>query len=600
MKKLLAIPLILLTLPSTLLGQSKPVEKDKPLFITHVNVIDATGAPVKPDMTVVITGDRITLIKKSSKARVPDGAHVIDAKGKFLIPGLWDMHVHWYDERSLPLFIANGVTGVRQMFGQPLHLEWRKRFEKGELLGPRQFIASPIVDGLNATWPGSIKVDSEEEARRAVRQIKEQGYDFVKIYDGLRREVFFAIADESKKQGISFGGHMLRRVTAIEAIEAGQRTFEHLNSFNNLTLECSSAEAELREERTRIFAALKTETDPLKRAAEWKRFEQKLIDSHDPKKAAALFARFAKNQTWQSPTLTVLRAVAFGDDPAFRNDARLKYMPRSIQAQWLPENDFRFRFNTADDWETAKLSYRHGLEIVREMRGAGVKFLAGTDALNPFCFPGFSLHDELALLVEGGLTPMEALQAATLNPAIYMGKSETLGTVETGKFADLVLLDANPLNDIGNTKRIAAVIVAGKLFDRAQLDGMLANAEKIASLKSIAEALFQTIEKHDVANAVQQYRELRSKQPDAYEFGEDELNGLGYRLMLAKKVKDAIEIFKLNVEAYPQSGNAYDGLAESYMLNGDNELAIESYKKSLELDPQNLNAGEMLKKLGAK
>lgn len=597
MKKWLVLQLMLFTLSFILLGQAKPGKEPQPLVLTHVNVIDVTGAPVKADMTVVITGDRIISIDRAAKARVPQGARVVDVRGKFLVPGLWDMHVHWYDERFLPLFIANGVTGIRQMSGTQLHLDWRQKSERGELLAPRQFIASPIVDGTDAVWPDSIKVGNEEEARRAVRQIRDNGYDFVKVYSALRRDVYFAIADEAKNQGISFGGHLPYQVSALEASEAGQKHIEHLS---NLTLSCSSAESELRQERVRVSAASETQADQNSSRLARRRFERQVLATYDEKKATALFERFAENQTWQCPTLTVKRAIAFLGDARFRNDPRLRYMPKSVRDLWQPENDFRFRSYTAEDWDLARRNYLRGFEMLRAMRRAGVRFLAGTDVLNPFCFPGFSLHDELALLVKAGLTPMEALQAATINPAVFMGKSGSLGTIERGKIADLVLLDANPLDNIGNTKRIAAVLVAGKLFDKAQLDGMLANAEKVANLKSIAEALFQTIEKQDVVTAIRQYRELKAKESDAYEFGEDELNSLGYRLLGAKKVKDAMEIFKLNVEVYSQSANAYDSLAESYMVNGDKELAIQNYKKSLELDPRNNNAIEMLKKLGAK
>jgi hypothetical protein len=274
-------------------------------------------------------------------------------------------------------------------------------------------------------------------------------------------------------------------------------------------------------------------------------------------------------------------------------------MPGSIRATWLPENDFRFSSYVAEDWELARQSYLREFELVREMRRAGVGFLAGTDALNPYCFPGFSLHDELALLVQAGLTPMEALQAATINPAVYMGRSDQLGTVAKGKLADLILLDANPLNDIGNTKRISAVFLGGRLFDKSQLDGILAGAEKIASLKSIADAIRPILEKEGLQAAIQRYRELKASQADAYDFAESQLNSLGYRLLKANKIKEAIDVFELNVANFPDSGNAYDSLAEAYMANGDNELAIKNYKKSLALDAKNANAVEMLKKLGA-
>jgi adenine deaminase len=231
------------------------------------------------------------------------------------------------------------------------------------------------------------------------------------------------------------------------------------------------------------------------------------------------------------------------------------------------------------------------------MRRAGVKFIAGTDLANPYCFPGFSLHDELGLLVQAGLTPMEALQAATYNAAEFLGMRDSLGTVEAGKIADLVLLDANPLEDIGNTRKIAAVVVGGKYYPKNSLDEMLAKVEAIANLTSIAEPLLKTITEKDVESAIRQYYELKAAQPDAYDFSEEELNSLAYKLFQMKKLKEAIEVCKFNVELHPQSFNAYDSLAEAYMINGDKELAIKNFEKSLELNRFNWNAVKMLKKL---
>ncbi len=212
-------------------------------------------------------------------------------------------------------------------------------------------------------------------------------------------------------------------------------------------------------------------------------------------------------------------------------------------------------------------------------------------------FPGFSLHDELGLLVEAGLTPMEALQAATSGPAEYFGTREAIGTIEPGRAADLVLLEANPLADIRHTKRIAAVIAAGRLIDRSGLEAILGRAERTASLKSIAERLWVTIEKDGLAAALSEYRTLKV-QPQDYEFGEDELNSLGYRLLGRKMADAAIAILTLNTEAFPTSANAFDSLGEAYLASGDTERARASYRRSLELDPRNTNAAAVLDRLG--
>jgi hypothetical protein len=178
------------------------------LAFTHAAAIDVAAGRVMPDMTVIVTAGRISAVGKSSTLRVPKGAQIVDASGKFLIPGLWDMHVHIADEQELPLYVANGVTGVRVMWGLPVHHEWRMAIESGSLTGPRMFIGSRIVDGPLPVWSESISVRNEQEAREAVRQARAEGAEFIKVYEVLPREAFFALVDESKKQGLSFAGHV--------------------------------------------------------------------------------------------------------------------------------------------------------------------------------------------------------------------------------------------------------------------------------------------------------------------------------------------------------------------------------------------------------
>ena len=231
MKKIILLPLLVLAV--LVLDLTSSSTQLKPLVFTHVTIIDVTGAPAKSDMTVAITGNRITELGPSTDMRVPQGAQVVDATGKFLIPGLWDMHVHWYryDKAFLQLFPINGVTGVRVMWGGPTHFEWRKEIEEGALLGPRMSIAGNILDGPRPIWPGSMAISNEAEARQAVFSTKQQGYDFVKVYSLLSRDAYFAIADEAKKQRIPFAGHVPQLVTVAEASDAGQKSVEHLTGI---------------------------------------------------------------------------------------------------------------------------------------------------------------------------------------------------------------------------------------------------------------------------------------------------------------------------------------------------------------------------------
>jgi len=585
------LTLLCLLAPSLYLaGQQGPSSTPQPLVFTHVTVIDATGANAKPDMTVVIIGDRVREIANSETIRPAKNAEIVDATGKFLIPGLWDMHVHWYDKDYLPLFIASGVTGVRQMFGAPEHYQWRKEIEAGQLVGPHMLIASPIVDGPKPVWPGSIAVSNASEGRQAVMEIKRSGADFVKVYSLLPRDAYFAIADESKKEGIPFEGHVPDSISVEEASNAGQRTIEHLTGVLNA---CSSREAELR------GLAQETEGQPSSArfaGPKYRERQELALGTYSPEKAEILFGEMKKNQTWQCPTLTVLRSWAYSDTPSFTNDPRLKYIPRDIASSWDPKADIFLKAMTADDWALSKRVFSKELEIVGAMHRAGVQILAGTDTLNPFCLPGFSLHDELGLLVQSGLTPMQALQAATLNPAHFLGRDKDFGTIARDKIADLVLLDANPLDDIGNTRTISAVVFSGKLLSRASLDGMLAKIEALASRKPVGDVLLQTIREQNVEAAIKQYHDLKTTQPNLYDFGEGALSEIAERLEGMKRFKEARRIFELNVEANP-SYYTYDSLGEDCVSAGDKDCAVKNFRKALELSSHDTNAIEGLRKL---
>jgi imidazolonepropionase-like amidohydrolase len=443
-----------------------PFMKAQTLAIQHVTVIDATGKPAQPDMTVVVERDRIATVGAARKVRIPKGAPVIDGKGKFLIPGLWDMHVHGAaDSRSAwsyRLDLANGVVGVREMFGPPDANAWRAKHVAEDGPSPRVYLASPIVDGPMPVWRNSIVASNATEGRQAVAQQKEQGADFIKVYSKLPRDAYFAIADEARARGIPFAGHVPGSVTAAEASDAGQKSMEHLFG---VTIACSAQEEGLLAEAQAAVGA--TFYGIFARA----------IESYDENKAQYLFARFVKNGTWQCPTLTVLRSVTRLTDAGFKDDQRLKYVPKATKASW---GTAAFIGMPPAGQAALKTFFDGNIRIVGAMHRAGVGIVAGTDTMNPYCFPGFSLHDELSLLVEAGLPPMAALQASTKEAARFMGQLDQRGTIEPGKIADLVLLDRDPLADIHNTRSIRAVVLGGKLMPRAALDAMLTEAEASA------------------------------------------------------------------------------------------------------------------------
>jgi imidazolonepropionase-like amidohydrolase len=444
------------------------------IALTHVSLIELDSGRIRNDQTVMVAGERIARVGKASNIALPPGTVVIDATNKFVIPGLWDMHVHG---TAIPyfsqLYIANGVTGVRDMFTPMDRIAAERKAIRDGKPGPRIVAAGRIVDGPKPYWPGSVSAKDADEGRQAVATVKEEGSDFVKVYSLLPRDAFFAIAKEAKRQGLAFAGHVPETVSAAEASDAGQRSIEHMTG---VLTGCSSSETEL--------------LHPDQSIPRVQRIASQIavqLETYDDRKAHALFARFKRNHTWQCPTLTVLHNIACLNDGSLVGDARLRYLPPEAVGFWDPKRDMRFTNAPASFWTNMQKAERKCQVLVKEMRRAGVEFLAGTDVLNPYCFPGFSLHDELARLVDAGLTPLEALQAATLNPACYLQRKRDLGSVKAGRLADLLVLDANPLEDIHNTRKIRAVFANGLYYDREALDKLLSNAESAAKSQAKVE-----------------------------------------------------------------------------------------------------------------
>lgn len=437
------------------------------LAFVHVNVIDATGSPVQPDMTVVVEGQQITQVVKGSP--IPKDARVIDARGKYMIPGLWDMHVHeifgdWVpeNEQITPLlFVANGITGVRDMGGDLDALkQWRADTASGKMIGPRMVISGPMLDGPVPEFPSSVQIKNAADGRKAVDDLVKAGADFIKFQSLIPRDGYFSAVDEAKKLGIVFVGHVPDAVRAVEASNAGQKSIEHLTGvFEG----CSTVEDEL----------MKQPRGPGR---------GRFLSTYDPARAKSLIALFVKNQTWQVPTLYWERGEWLIEQTSAGPDPLEKYAPVAWKQRTWP----MFTSEIGKHWSTDPFADRERfvqkeLEMVGEMNRAGVPILAGTDtAAGVRVYPGFSLHEELALLVQAGLSPMQALQTATRNPGKFLGLADS-GTIAKGKRADLVLLDANPLDSIANTKKIRSVVLDGRYFSREDLDELLHRVERAAA-----------------------------------------------------------------------------------------------------------------------
>lgn len=456
-----------------------------PLAVTHVTLIDATGADPKPDVTVVVVEQKIESITPSATARLPSNAQLVDGTGKFLIPGLADFHLHLTGAGEptgsrdffLPLLLANGITTVRDMGGYLESLApLRHDIHSGKRIGPEIFFPGPYLDGDPPSFQPSLVVTNAAQAMDDVKSLATQGVDFIKVQSILSRTAYFAIADAAKQQHISFVGHVPDRVTAAEASDAGQKSIEHLTGVLRA---CSSDEPRLMEEQFRGAPKKETPRGSQARQAAW---ERELLSTYSEKTCDALIAKFVANHTWQTPTLVLLRHDAY---PTPQSDAavagELRYVPKFIASKWQQSRQKQDRLASPVEFDLRNQLFARSSQVVAQIQAAGVGILAGTDSAAPELVPGFSLHEELVLLTQAGLPPMQALQSATKNPADFMGIGQKQGTIEVGKNADLLLLDANPLDDIRNTEKIRALVIHGRLLDRTLLDKLLANAAAFAA-----------------------------------------------------------------------------------------------------------------------
>ena len=433
--------------------------------ITGVTVVDPSNAtPLTADQTIIVAGDQIREVGPSASVRIPSGARVIDGRGKFAIPGLWDMHVHFMNTgvNALPVLVVNGVTSVREMGGYiDSTRAWQARMAAGTLVGPRIKTAGPILESPRylanvrvrdsslggrlapRILPYRIGVADSADARRAIDSLVKLRVDFVKIRGVATPQSYAAILAEAKRAGLMVAGHPPGVIPNAAAAAAGQRVIEHGFLPPNSVLSDSAR--------------------------------------------AAFYATFARSGTWYTPTLAVSRSVTIGRDSADRlifgpdaihRDPGRRYASDWLLAWWRMQVDERQNFNEPTR-EANERAYRSSAADVRAMRDAGVPILAGTDAGSVLVYPGFSLHDELRLLVEdAGLTPREALYAATVAPAKLFAMESRLGTIAAGKIADIVLLDADPVASVRNTTRISSVVLGGRHLDRAALDGLLRSVER--------------------------------------------------------------------------------------------------------------------------
>lgn len=465
-----AVALLAVSLALAACGGPEPAPQPVDLLIPDVRVVDVEAGAVLEGRTVAVRDGRVAAVWEAGA--VPAGLEAdrtLPGEGRYLVPGLWDAHVHFRggeelreaNRSLLALYPVNGVTTVRDAGGDltPALLAWRDSIAEGRLLGPRLLTSGPKLDGPEPGWPGSIALDDPGRVPAALDSLEALGADYVKLYDGsMSPEVFMAAVREAEARGMTVTGHMPLGVDFLEAVEAGLDGTEHLYyAFKGTRANRDEVTRGVRAGELGFWDALWT-----------------MLDAGDPGAEAEVFAAMADHGTAVVPTLHIGDVLATVERDDHSGDPELAYVPRAVVDTWAgrvesarrsPE-EVRERRRRLEDLMDA---------LVAPMHQAGVTVLAGSDAgpFNSYTYPGFALHAELEALVEVGLSPAEALRAATSAPADFMGLGDELGRVGPGYRADLILLDQNPLEDISATRSVSAVILQGRdVLDRATLEGV--------------------------------------------------------------------------------------------------------------------------------
>ncbi|WP_428266882.1 amidohydrolase family protein [Haliangium sp.] len=438
--------------------------RDDVLALVDVHVVPMDREQILTNHTVLIRGQRIEAVGPMAEIPVPPQATVIEGHGRYLLPGLIDMHVHLFGAREMPLYVANGVTTVRNMAGSPAHLALREKIQTGELMGPTIHTMGPLIDGDPPYWPGSVTIANPAAAPALIAEQKAAGYDFIKLYMNLEPAPYRALVAAARAQGMKIAGHVPSRVGMSEVLAAPLDSLEHLWGY---FLDAETGAAVAADRHATIVAEARSWAD---------------VDDAQMK---ALAEALAAAKVWSCPTLTVRRRLRSAADPeALTTLTHGRYISPQLRALWgtTPMSDL-----SPEGYDALAASYDPMQRMTRALRDAGARILLGTDTPNPLIVPGFSVHDELASLVGAGLTPYQALRAGTRDAAEFLGVLDDRGTVTTGRRADLVLVRGDPLVDVGHAAQIEGVVLRGQWLPPERLQQML--DDMVASFSSEAPKL---------------------------------------------------------------------------------------------------------------
>ena len=543
----------------------------------HVNVVPMDRERIVGDQTVIVRDGRIAEMGAADGIEVPKDARSIDGRGQYLMPGLADMHAHLYTPQEFPLYLAHGVTTVFNLWGKPAHLMWREKIARGEWLGPTIHTCGPII----------FRAETADEARRIVEAQSKAGYDSIKIYNDVSKVAYPVLIETARRNKMLVVGHIPRAV-GLEGVLKARQPIAHAEEFIYTFFDWNV------EDEGRIPAAVAATRE-----------------ANVPVTLTLVFYDHMLRQA--------------GDLTTFLARPEMKYLAPWARVLWGPGLN---RYNPANSspaslrWAEKSLAFQKTL--ARSLHQAGVKILAGTDAMTPGAVPGFSLHEELGIMAGLGFTPFEAIETATRNAAEFLSPGKDFGTVAVGQRADLILLKENPLADLANLQHRAGVMVHGDWRTEVQFQEMLddvpaayARAEQTVQplLAGDPARLLGYIDESDpfayvalaaVANRIAEqgaaqfsefFREIYARRPDAELSAEINVSALAHRMFQLKKSGEAIALLVMNAEAHPKSAPAHARLAAAYRANGDKALAVESCRKALAIDPQLAGATEMLEQL---
>jgi tetratricopeptide (TPR) repeat protein len=548
---------------------------DHDLVITNVNIINVETGEILKNQTLGIDSNRISKIY-SENVSASWGSEKLDGKNGYVIPGLWDMHAHYqsYDSYFSKLLLANGVTGIREMWGDMDSTSLYRNKNKQGYFGPDIYSAGAIIDGVPQMWPESAGVSNAEEAKAEVLKQIDQGVDFIKVYSGLSKEAFDAIAETANEHNISFAGHVPNSINIFHAIEKGMSSSEH--GLGLITGSSSKGDSLLQAGNTPYM-------DPTP-----------FITTFSEARFDSLCNLLAQSEMWLCPTFIVNQNYNLLDKPEeLQKSPLLAYIKRDLKSKWFVYKD--------DSISTAK--HKKGsellLNLVSKAHAKGVKILAGSDFPNPYTIPGFSMHDELEILVSGGIDELSVLQMATSDAATFMNKKADFGTVAEGKVASLVLLSDNPLENIANTRTIEAVIQRGQLYDKNALEELLASVkEEVASEQMPYSKVFKNLNSELAIDAALDSLTtlIQSSNPD-YFLDEIDLAYVMGDFLNEGKMDELVKFGEYMTVWFPESHRAYLWSGDAYMQAGYYEKARQQLNKSLEMNPDSERAKQYLEEL---